>query len=95
MDAEILVDKRIDLSNETFVELVIWRLPRRLRGSAHDFKYRLALISDGVCVLRYDNEDGKGDHRHIGDQQQPYDFVDLTTLLDNFYKDVRVWRAEQ
>lgn len=27
-------------------------------------KYSLARVADGACVLRYDNEAGKGDHRH-------------------------------
>ena len=46
--------------------MVVWEVPKPKRGSAHSFKYRLALISDGVCMLRYDNEAGKGDHKHIG-----------------------------
>lgn len=25
---------------------------------------------DGNCVLRYDNEAGKGDHKHIGDDER-------------------------
>ena len=25
----------------------------------HGFKYRLALVADGICVLRYDNESGE------------------------------------
>jgi hypothetical protein len=48
------------------VELVLWRLPKQLDGSEHAFKYRLAYVVRGECVLRYDNEVGKGDHRHFG-----------------------------
>ncbi len=62
---------RYELSVGVSVELVIWRVPTPLRGSAHLFKYRLALIVDDVCVLRYDNEAGKGDHRHIGNREVP------------------------
>ena len=64
-----------------------------MRGSAHRFKYRLALVSDGVCVLRYDNEAGKGDHKHVGERERPYRFVDLPTLQTDFWKDVATWRA--
>jgi Family of unknown function (DUF6516) len=53
-----------------------WRLDRPMRGSIHRFKYRLALVADLVCVLRYDNEAGKGDHRHIGGVEKGYRFVD-------------------
>jgi hypothetical protein len=53
--------------NETaFAELGVWRIPAPVRGSQHEFRYRLALAVDGKCVLRYDNEPGKGDHRHVG-----------------------------
>jgi hypothetical protein len=44
-------------------------------GSDHGIKYRLALISNEVCVLRYDNERGKGDHKHIGEGEVPYRFA--------------------
>ena len=58
-------------------ELVAWRVPLSLRGSLHSYKYRFALIVNGVCVLRYDNEAGKGDHRHVGNREFAYDFVGL------------------
>jgi hypothetical protein len=54
MKAELLIDERHVLDLATFIEIVVWRLPRPMRGSKHRFKYRLALVSDGVCVLRYD-----------------------------------------
>jgi len=41
----------------------------------------LALVEDPVCVIRYDNEAGKGDHRHIGRVEKLYKFVDPETLL--------------
>ena len=66
MDAELLLKRRIILAESVFAELVIWRLPRMLPGSTHPYKYRLALVADGICVLRYDNEAGKGDHVHRG-----------------------------
>ena len=80
------------------------RRPRRLskslfgvldgpvRGSIHKFKYRLALVADLVCVLRYDNEAGKGDHRHIGRAENSYEFADPETLLADFWNDVEAWR---
>lgn len=44
-------------------------------------------------MLRYDNEAGKGDHKHVGDREEPYDFVDTDTLISDFYGDVQQWRA--
>jgi hypothetical protein len=92
MDAEPLLNERHVLDARTFVEIVVWRLPRPLRGSTHRFKYRLALVRDGVCVLRYDNEAGKGDHRHLRDSEGPYSFVDSAKLLADFWNDVEHWR---
>ena len=65
-----------------------------LGGSTHSYKYRLALVVDGVCVLRYDNEAGKGDHKHVGDRQLPYRFSNVDDLLADFGQDVRRWLDE-
>jgi len=46
---------------------------------------------EGVCVLRYDNEAGKGDHKHIGNSEVPYHFIDMDKLLDDFWCDVENW----
>ena len=77
-----------------FTEIVLWLVPAPLRGSAHPYKYRLALVADGICVLRYDNEAGKGDHKHVGDRQIPYQFSGIDTLLEDFGSDVRWWLDE-
>ena len=92
MKADLLIDERHVLGNRTFVEIVVWRLDRPMRGSTHKFKYRLALIADGICVLRYDNEAGKGDHRHIGKDEEPYNFAAPAALLADFWNDVETWR---
>jgi hypothetical protein len=92
--AELLLDERHVLNNRAFVEIVVWRLPRPTRGSDHPFKYRLALVVDGDCVLRYDNEAGKGDHRHMTDTEEPYGFTDSDTLLADFWRDIERWRKE-
>lgn len=43
-------------------------------------------------MVRYDNERGKGDHRHIGDDETPYRFTDLAALLADFRRDVEDWK---
>ncbi|MGL5361848.1 MAG: toxin-antitoxin system TumE family protein, partial [Bosea sp. (in: a-proteobacteria)] len=63
MNAILLLRERLILSETAFVEVVVWRVPEPVRGSLHDFKYRLAYVRSGICLLRYDNEAGKGDHR--------------------------------
>lgn len=88
MPAELLLDERHVLSEAAFAELVVWRIPAPVRGSAHRFRYRLALVVDGVCVLRYDNEAGKGDHRHAGGREEKYRFESAEQLLADFWADV-------
>ena len=88
MRAELLLDERHVLSESAFVELVVWRVSAPVRGSQHAFRYRLALVVDGECVLRYDNEAGKGDHRHVGEKEQEYRFKSAEQLLADFWSDV-------
>lgn len=81
--------QRVELRDGTFTEIVIWRLPTQLSGSRHPYKYRMALIDAGACVLRYDNEAGKGDHCHIEDREEPYAFTTIERLLVDFEASVR------
>jgi hypothetical protein len=92
MRAELLIDERHVLDVGIFVEIVVWRVPRPLPGSRHLFKYRLGFIVDGNCVLRYDNEAGKGDHCHIGKTERRYKFKNPDILLTDFWNDVDRWR---
>ena len=71
-----------------FVELVVWAVPKPVPPSDHGFKYRLVFVRDGQRLVGYDNERGKGDHRHLGDLQKPYRFKDVPTLLADFMRDV-------
>lgn len=93
MRATQLLKMREVLSDDSFVERVVWQLQEPLMGSAHLLKYRLALVVDGVCVVRYDNEAGKGDHRHIGGDELPYAFTSPEQLLADFWRDVQDWRG--
>ena len=92
MKATPLLHERRVVAEEAFVELVVWQVPSRVRGSAHGFKYRLALVVNGMCVLRYDNEPGKGDHKHRGEEEVPYEFTTPEQLLADFWNDVDRWR---
>jgi hypothetical protein len=70
------------------VEMVVWRVPEPVPPSEHPFKYRLVFVRDGKRLVGYDNERGKGDHRHLGESEFPYLFVDETRLLEDFWQDV-------
>lgn len=88
MKTELMLKERHVISKEAFVEMVVWRPSSPVTGSRHDFKYRLAFVVKGRCVLRYDNEQGKGDHKHMGKEEIPYTFTTPQALLDGFRNDV-------
>ena len=82
------IDERIILSEESFVEVVVWEVSKSLESSEHKYRYRLALVINGECVMRYDNEAGKGDHKHIGSTEIEYNFTDIDRLIADFWNDV-------
>jgi hypothetical protein len=92
--AKSLVSRRVFIHQGIFADLVVWLVPKPLRGSTHRYKYRFALVANNICVLRYDNEAGKGDHRHIGEMEVPYAFSTIEALLADFKDDVERWRHE-
>jgi len=95
MKATELLRRRVSFSEIAFAELVLWQLPAPLPGSAYSAKYRLASVVNGVCVLRYDDESGKGDHRHFRAKVSRYSFDGVDKLLAAFQRDIeRIHRED-
>jgi Family of unknown function (DUF6516) len=94
MRAIELLRTRDSLVEGEFAELVIWRVPEAVAGSKHRFKYRLAYVVNGVCVVRFDNEAGKGDHKHFGGNEHSYTFAGPDKLLADFQTEVKRWKDE-
>jgi hypothetical protein len=94
MKAVEFLRTRIAFSETVFAELVLWRVAEPVAGSTHMFKYRLAYVVDGVCVVRYDNEAGKGDHRHFGERESSYKFRTPEKLIADFERDIARWNRE-
>ncbi len=87
--ALIYRNKRI-LVDGSIEEIVIWRLPESTPDQPHGFKYRLYYgLADGRCLVRYDNEKGKGDHKHFLDKEEHYVFVSIEQLMEDFMQDIR------
>lgn len=95
MKARKLIQRRVVLSETAFAEIVIWQVSAAVPGSGHQFKYRLAYVVDGECVLRYDNESGKGDHRHLYGREEPYPFSHPRQLMADFFESIARWNDEQ
>jgi len=94
MKATSLLDRRVADAHGGFAEYVIWLLPKPLSPSKHVFKYRLAYVVNRECVVRYDNELGKGDHRHYGTKERPYAFSTPRRLIADFEADIARWNRE-
>jgi hypothetical protein len=70
------------------VEAVVWRVPQPVPPSEHPFKYRLVYVVNGQRIVGYDNERGKGDHKHVREQELPYAFTSPQQLMLDFLADV-------
>lgn len=87
--AVLLLREKVILADGAIVELVIWRLPRATADRPHGLKYRLYFGRAGKCLVRYDNESGKGDHRHTKGREETYRFISVARLRRDFEADVR------
>ena len=76
-----------DVRGGVVVEMVIWALPEPSTDRPHGLKYRLNCGKSGRCVVRYDNETGKGDHRHYGRREEAYAFESVEKLVADFKAD--------
>jgi Family of unknown function (DUF6516) len=89
MKAMLVIDRKVVFPDGAILQMVIWRLLEADTERLHGLKYRFYYgLPDRTCVVRYDNERGKGNHRHQGDREEPYRFVDIETLITDFLNDV-------
>jgi hypothetical protein len=95
MKAELLQRERIDYDDGAIVEMVLWRVPSPVRPSSHDLKYSLFYGRSGVREVGYDNERGKGDHRHFRGEETAYLFSSVEQLMADFWFDVRTLRGDR
>jgi hypothetical protein len=95
MKARLLFRERVIYDDGAFVEMVIWRIPQPVPPATHRLKYRLAYIVDGKRIVGYDNERGKGDHRHVRGRQTSYAFSTIEALMADFIADVKAARGER
>ena len=94
MKAELLFRQRIDYDDGAIVEMKLWRVPVPVHRSGHTLKYSLFYGRPGLREIGYDNERGKGDHRHFKGTVSPYEFGTVEQLMADFWSDVRRLRGE-
>jgi len=94
MDAELILRTR-EVLGAVLLEMVVWSVLEPVPGCSHYYKYRFyAGRVGGACIVRYDNERGKGDHLHIDGREEPYRFTSLVRLKNDFMADVMTWLKE-
>lgn len=88
MKARLLYEFKQSYDDGAIVEMVLWEVPQPIPGCTHRYKYRLYYGFPGRRVVGYDNETGKGDHRHLDDSESAYEFVSADALVADFLADV-------
>ncbi len=94
MKATRILYSKISFDDGTIQEMVVWKLSGATNERPHGIKYRLHFgASDGTCFVRYDNEQGKRDHRHLREHEEPYTFTSVRQLIEDFLADVAKMQA--
>ncbi len=94
MKAKLIYRNKI-ITEDRITEFVIWQLPNKTPDRPHGVKYRLYHgDKKGHCIIRYDNESGKGDHKHIGSKEIFYQFVSVEELMKDFIFDISKFHHE-
>ncbi len=72
------------------LSIVVWQLPEPTEERPHGYKYRLNYsAANGQTRVRFDNELGKGNHKHIGDIEEIYEFQSIEKLFSDFFNEIK------
>ena len=88
--ASLIRHNRFNDTYGNIVEMKIWSVPVT-EHTPYGVKYSLVYIVSGERVIGYDNERGKGDHKHVDGKQDLYSFVDVDVLVEDFVSDVEAF----
>ena len=92
--AKLLFREKYIYADGAIREMTIWRVPEANIERPHGLKYRLFYGYPDRCLVRYDNEHSKGDHRHYGGREEPYGFVSVEQLIADFRVDIERLRGD-
>jgi hypothetical protein len=86
--ARLLFRKKHSYEDGEIVELKAWAVPRSA-AKPEGLKYSMVYIgANGRRILGYDNAEGKGHHRHVGDDETSFLFESLDALRLKFLDEV-------
>ena len=92
MKAELVYHDKVVELPDSIVEIKIWSVPISAY-KPHGYKYSFIYVKSGRRILGYDNAEGKGDHKHYEDKEEPYEFKNINKLFEDFYNDL--WRLKK
>ena len=89
MAATLIESRKLTLDSGAIIQIRVWRLPAITEERPHGLKYSLYYAHRGTRIIGYDNEHGKGNHRHYRDREEAYRFTTFEKLVSDFWEDVR------
>ena len=93
MQAQLITKFKNVTPDGGVIELVVWKVPQPVPPAKHGYKYRAVYSLNGVRIVGFDNERGKGDHCHLDGKQMPYTFAGVDQLVEDFIAAVSARRA--
>ena len=84
MNARLVLEDKIAFEDGSILQVRIWSVPQPVPPATHGYKYRLFFGRPGRRLVGFDNERGKGDHKHVLDAEAAYTFVSIEQLLRDF-----------
>jgi len=93
MKAALITNFKTMTADGGVIELVVWKVPVPVPPTEHGYKYRAVYALDGVRIVGFDNERGKGDHCHLDGKEVPYTFVSMEQLVEDFISAVAARRS--
>ena len=95
MAAKLLYREKYIYSDGAIREMILCQLPGKTSDRPHGLKYRLYYgLKDGTCLVRFDNESGKGDHKHVSGREESYQFRDVESLVADFLAEIEKARRK-
>ena len=92
--AELALFWKKPLTETSFYYVKIWNIPKS-ENFPEGVKYSMAIVDRGKVIVRFDNERGKGHHKHYGGTELPVKFQSVEELLESFFREVKAFRGEK
>jgi hypothetical protein len=90
--AQLLIDFRDVNDYGDIIQIRVWRVPKS-KDFPDGIKYSMVYIyvegDKYERVLGYDNERGKGHHRHFFGKEESIKFEGIDRLIERFFEDVK------